>query len=233
MKLDLDRISRFLLLLGVLAPITMMVVVIVVGQITPNYNPISDTISQMGTPNSPYSSVLNNSIIIYGALIGATAYGFYRRLRNTVMGNTLVILLSIHAIGTILLAVFPDSPEFVGKHFADDILHNALSAISYPALLMGMLVFAGIARREKVLRVTATIGLAVVILNLPMPFITMFGPLKSMGGLIQRLFMAGSFLWLACTSLLLFKNSGILQKSGRLEQSGRDSIRSRRLFPVG
>jgi hypothetical membrane protein len=233
MKLDLDRISRFLLLLGVLAPITMMVVVIVVGQITPDYNPISDTISQMGTPNSPYSSVLNNSFIIYGALICATAYGFHRRLRNTVMGNALVILLAIHAIGTILLAVFPDSPEFVGKHFTDDILHNALSGVSYPALLMGMLVFARIARREKVLRVIATIGLAIVILNLPMPFITMFGPFRSMGGLIQRLFMAGAFLWLAFTSLFLFKNPGVLQKSGRLEQSGHDDIRSRRLFQVG
>jgi hypothetical membrane protein len=221
MRIDLDRVSRFFLLLGVFAPATMMAVVIVVGQITPDYNPVTDTISQMGTPDSPYSLVLNGGFVIYSILIGFAAYGFQRRLRNTVMGNTLVVLLSIHAIGTILLAVFPDSPEFAGKHFSVDILHNTSSAISYPALLMGILVFARIARREKALRVIAVIGLAVVILNLPLPFMSLFSPFKAMDGLIQRLFMASAFLWLTFTSLLLYKNPGVLQNSGRPERYSR------------
>ncbi len=206
-KLDSDRISRFLLLFGVFAPITMMVIIIVVGQITPDYNPISDTISQLGTPNSPYSLVLNSGFVIYGILIGITAYGFHRRLRYTAMGNTLVILLGIHAIGIVLLTVFPDSPDFTGKHFTDDILHNTFSAISYPALLVGILVFTRIAREERALKVTAILGLAVVILNLPMPVITMFDPFKPMSGLLQRLFIASSFLWLLFTSLLLYKEA--------------------------
>jgi hypothetical membrane protein len=212
MKLDLDRISRFFLLLGAFAPMTMIIIVIVVGQITPDYNPISDTISQMGTPNSPYSLVLNSGFVIYGVLMGVAAYGFHRRLRYTAMGNTLVILLSIHAIGTILLTIFPDSLEFTGKHFTDDILHNTASAISYPALLIGILVFTRIARQEKALRVIAIIGLAVVISNLPLPFMAMFGPFKPISGLIQRLLMASSFLWLVLTSLLLYKKPGVLQK---------------------
>ena len=204
-KLDLDRISHFLLLLGVFAPSTMMIIIIVVGQITPDYNPISDTISQMGTPTSPYSLVLNSGFVIYGILIGITAYGFHRRLRYNAMGNTLVILLGIHAIGIMLLTVFPDSPDFTGKHFTDDILHNTFSAICYPALLVGILVFTKIARQEKVLKATITLGLVVVILNLPLPVITMFDPFKPISGLLQRLFIASSFLWLAFTSLLLYK----------------------------
>ena len=225
MKLDSDRIPRFLLLLGVFAPITMMVVVIVVGQITPDYNPISDTISQMGTPESPYVLVLNSGFIIYSILIGVAAYGFHRRLRNTVMGNALVILLGIHAVGTMLLAIFPDSPEFAGKHFTEDILHNTLSATSYPALLIAILVFTRIAHQEKALRITAIIGFAVVVANLPLPFLTMFDPLKPIGGLLQRLFIASSFLWLAFTSLLLYKNPSVLQQSGGLERpSSRDGV---------
>lgn len=226
MKLDLGRISRFFLLFGVFAPITMMVVVIVVGQITPDYNPISDTISQMGTPESPYSLVLNGGFVIYGVLMGVAAYGFHRRLRYTAMGNTLVVLLSIHAVGTILLTIFPDSLEFTGKHFTDDILHNTASAISYPALLIGILVFTRIARQEKALRVVVVIGLAVVILNLLLPFVAMFGPFKPISGLMQRLFMASSFLWLVFTSLLLYKKPGVLQQSGGLARPPRrDSVR--------
>jgi hypothetical membrane protein len=205
-KLNGDRIARLTLLSGVFAPIAMMVIIIVVGQITPDYNPISDTISQMGTPNNPYSAVLNSGGVIYGILIGVTAYGFHIRLRYTTMAKTLVILLGIHAIGIMLLMVFPDSPDFTGKHFTDDILHNTFSAISYPALLTGILVYTGIARQEKALKVTAILGLAVVILNLPLPVITMFDPFKPIAGLLQRLFIASSFLWLVFTSLLLYKN---------------------------
>jgi hypothetical protein len=48
-------------------------------------------------------------------------------------------------------------------------------------------------------------GLVVVFINLPMPVITMFDSLKPISGLLQRLFMASSFLWLALTSLHLYK----------------------------
>jgi hypothetical membrane protein len=205
-ELNSDRIGRHLLLCGVFAPIIMMAIIIIVGQITPHYSPVSDTISQMGTPESPYAPVLNCGFVIYSVLIGLTAYGFHRRLRYAAMGKTLVILLGIHAIGIILLMVFPDTLDFPGKHFTDDILHNVFSAIAYPALLVGMLVFTGIARQEKALRITAIMGLAVVFLNLPMPFINMFDSLRPISGLLQRLFMASSFLWLALTSLYLYKN---------------------------
>jgi hypothetical membrane protein len=205
-KLNGDRIARFLLLFGVFAPITMMVIIIVVGQITPNYNPISDTISQLGAPNKPNSIVLNTGFVIYGTLIGGVAYGFYRRLRYVSLARILAILLSIHGIGGILLGIFPDSPITPDTHFTDDILHNTLSGISYSALLVGILVFIRIARQEKAFKVAAILGLAVVILNLPLPVITVFDPFKQISGLLQRLFIASSFLWLALTSLLLYKN---------------------------
>ncbi|MFC1964107.1 DUF998 domain-containing protein [Chloroflexota bacterium] len=201
-----DRRARFLLLIGVFAPITMMVIIIVVGQITPGYNPISDTISQMGTPSSPYSMVLNIGYFVFSLLIGVTAYGFYRRLCYAAMSKTLAILLGIHAFGIVLMMVFPDSPDFAGKRFTDDILHNIFSAISFSALFAGILVFTRIARHEPVLKFAIILGLVVIILNLPLPVINMFGPFKPISGLLQRLSIALSFSWLAVTSLLLYKN---------------------------
>ena len=201
-----DRRARFLLLFGVFAPITMMVIIIVVGQITPDYNPISDTISQLGTPSSPYAMVLNSGYFVFSLLIGVTAYGFYRRLCYAAMSKTLAILLGIHAFGIVLLMFFPDSPDFTGKHFTDDILHNTFSAISYSALLAGILVFTRIARHEQALKVAIILGLVAIILNLPLPVINMIGPFKPISGLLQRLFIAVSFSWLAVASLLLYKN---------------------------
>ena len=206
-KLNEDRIARFFLLCGVFALILMMVIIIIVGQITPDYNPISDTISQMGTPNSLYSIVLNSGYVIYGILMSGAAYGIYIRLRYTDMAKTLAILMGIHAIGSILLAVFPDSPDFPGKHLTDDIFHNTFSAISYSALLIGILVLTRIARQERALKVVAMLGLAVVTINLSLPAVTMFGPFEPVSGLLQRLLITSSFIWLSLTFLLLYTKS--------------------------
>lgn len=206
-KLNDGRITRFLLLCGVLAPIMLASVIFIVGLITPDYNPVSDTISQSGTPNNPYSIVLNAGLIVYGALICGVAGGFYRRLRYVPIARVLLVLLIIHGVGSILMAVFPDSLDFPGKHFTEDILHNIFSAVSYSALLIGMLVFAKIARHDKALKAVAILGLAVVVLNLPLPLLNVFDPFKPISGLLQRLFTASSFLWLILTSLSLYKKT--------------------------
>ena len=214
MKSNGDNISRFSLLCGVFAPIMMMVIIIVVGQITPDYDPISDTISQMGAPDRPHAIVINGGYVIYGILMGLAAYGLYRSIGSTTTAKRLAILLGIHAIGTMLLGVFPDSLNLLPKHFTDDLLHNTISAISYLPLLIGILIFRGIARQERTLRVTGILGLVILIINLPMPVINMIDPLKSIGGLLQRLLSGSSFFWLTLTFLLLYRKRCALQRIG-------------------
>ena len=205
MKTNGDNISRFLLLCGVFAPIIMMVIIISLGQITPDYNPISDTISQMGTPERPYAIVLNGGYVIYGILMGLAAYGLYRSISSATTAKRLAILLGIHAIGTMLLGVFPDSLDLLPKHFTNDFIHNTVSVISYLPLLIGIFIFRRIARQEKALRVAGIFGLVVVAINLPMPTTTILEPLKPISGLLQRLLSGSSFLWLALTFILLYR----------------------------
>jgi hypothetical membrane protein len=214
MKSGGDSVSRFFLFCGVLAPVMMMVIIIVVGQITPGYNPVSETISQMGTPDSPYAIVINGGYVIYGILICLAAYGLYRSISSTTTAQRLAILLGIHAIGTMLLGIFPDSLNLLPKHFADDLLHNIISAISYLPLLIGILIFRGIARQERTLKVAGILGIVILIINLPMPVINMIDPLQSIAGLLQRLLSFGSFFWLTLTFFLLYRKRSALQRSG-------------------
>ena len=210
MKSSWDNKSRFLLFCGVLAPVTMMVVILVIGQITPDYNPISDTISRMGTPDRPYAAVLHSSYFIYGGLMGIAAYGLYQTMGCTDNAKKLAILLGIHAIGTVLLAVFPDSVDLPLKH----VIHNVVSAASYLPLLAGILISRGIARRERTLKVTGILGLVIIIINLPMPVIFILDPFKPIGGLLQRLVTGGSFFWLTLTFFLLYRKRCALQRTG-------------------
>jgi len=188
----------------------MMVIILVIGQITPDYNPISDSISRMGTPDKPYAVVLHGSYFIYGVLMGMAAYGLYQTMGCTDNAKRLAMLLGIHAIGTVLLAVFPDSVNLPLKH----IIHDVMSVTCYLPLLLGILISRGIARQERTLKVTGILGLVIIIINLPMPVINMIDPLKSIGGLLQRLLSGSSFFWLTLTFFLLYRKRCVLQRTG-------------------
>ena len=199
--------TRILLLCGVLAPAILLLTIIVVGQISPNYNPVSDTISQMGVSSNPYAVALNSSYAIYGVLMCCAAYGFYLKLRHSTLAKNLAILIGIHAIGNVFLAAFPDSADYPGKTFTEDILHNSFSALVSIALLACILIFRKITRQEKSLQVVAMLGLVIILVSLPLPFINMIDSLKPFSGLLQRLIVSGSFSWIALASVFLMRSS--------------------------
>jgi len=205
MKTNGNDISRFLLLCGVFAPVMMMFTIFIVGQITQDYNPISDSISQMGIPDRPYSILLNAGYVVYGMLIGLAARGLSISMGLTTRAKRIALLLSIHAIGTMLLGIFPDSLDLPAKPFSADLIHNIVSAVSLLPLLVSILVFRGIARGEKALKVVGILGLVVIAINLPMPLINYIGAIDPISGLIQRILCGSAFCWLSLTFILLYR----------------------------
>ena len=202
MKSSEDSKYRLLLFCGMLAPIIMGVVIIVVGQLTPDYNQISDSISRMGTPDRPYAWLLHDGYYIYGILMAIAAYGLSRTIGSAPGANRLAMLLGIHAFGMMLLAIFPDSVNSTFKH----IVHDIMSTTAYLPLIIGIFISRRIARYEVTLKVAGIIGIFIIIINLPMPIINMVGPLASIGGLLQRILSGFSFFWLTLTFFLLYKN---------------------------
>jgi hypothetical membrane protein len=184
-----------------LAPIILGLVIFVVGQLTPDYNQVSDTISRMGTPERPYAWLLHGGYYVYAILMGVAAYGLSRTIGSTPRANGLAILLGIHALGTMLLAVFPDSVNSTTKH----IVHDIMSGISYLPLIIGIFISRKIARHEMTLRVAGIIGIFIIIINVPMPVINMVSPLASIGGLLQRILSGCSFLWLTLIFFMLYR----------------------------
>ncbi len=197
-----DNKYRFFLFCGMLAPVILGVVITVVGQLTPDYNQLTDSISRMGTHDKPYAWLLHGGYYIYGILMSLAAFGLSRTIGSIPRMNTLAKLLGIHAFGTILLAIFPDSVNSTFKH----IVHDVMSTTSYLPLLIGIFISRRIARDELSLKVAGILGIFILIINLPMPIINVVGPLASIGGLLQRILSGCSFFWLSLTFFLLYRN---------------------------
>jgi len=193
-----ERFTRLWLVCGLVAPAFLMAVLIVLGQITPDYDPISQTISLMGTADRPYAWVLNGSYAVYGVLMGVAALGLSRSTVFPRVSKRAAILLAVHAVGTVLLGIFPDSNTSPTQH----VVHDVVSGLSYAPLLGGILVFRSAARQSRALKLAGIIGLAVVVLNMPMPFLTRFDPYT---GLLQRSLAGAAYCWLAGAFALLYR----------------------------
>jgi hypothetical membrane protein len=202
------RLIRFSLLCGILAPVMMFAVIIVVGQITPHYDPFRETISQMGTAESSYATWLNGGYILYGSLMAFAIYGFFRSCRHDRRAKLLTALLGIHVLGAMLLAIVPDIPNIPGADHSGLNPHNIVSAIAYLPLIGAAFIFYRINRRVAGLGMASTLGLVVIAVNLPMPIITQIDAVSPICGLLQRLFYAVTFAWLALASWLLFRRVG-------------------------
>jgi len=215
MKSYRDVKIKLFLFSGIISPVILGITVLVVGYITPGYNPISDSVSLMGTPEQPYAWLLSSGYWIYGVLMCFAAYGLNRIFINVPQIKQLSALLGIHALGTILLAVFPDSTT----SFYREMLHNFVSGIAYVPLLAMIYIFRNLTRDNSSFGRLRAFGLLVLIINIPLPFVHMTEPLSSIGGLLQRVLCACSFAWLRYALFNLYKKQfSFISDTGKRNQ---------------
>ena len=201
------KFINFVFFLSMFAILMMMSIIITVGQITPDYSPVSDTISRMGAEIAPYSDILNTGYIIYGIIIIVIVYNLYTRLDHTKIIKLSVILLLLHAFGSIFLAVFPDKPDIPGGYWTANIIHNTFSGMFYASLLLGIIVYSLKALNNKTTRGIAIFGFTLVTINTIMPFINVVSYLTEISGLLQRFLLFLSYFWVVLASSILYRRA--------------------------
>jgi len=107
----------------------------------PGYSDLTNHISDLGSPNSPWAVVFNASVIALGLLTILAAYlllsAFNRRFSRTLgLG-----LLAIAGIGAILVGVFPENSTALGGHMhtvAADLafIASGLALINLPGAML-------------------------------------------------------------------------------------------------
>jgi hypothetical protein len=85
------------------------------------------------------------------------------------------------------------------------IIHDIVSGLSYMPLIIGIVLFRNIAKGDTTLKVTGILGLIAVAAAVFSPAFTLFGPLKQVGGLLQRITVGGAFSWLTLVFFLLYR----------------------------
>jgi len=63
------KIKKFLVICGIIAPLLFTIQLIIIGNYHPNYNHITQYLSELGAVNAPYANIKNTGLSIIGILI--------------------------------------------------------------------------------------------------------------------------------------------------------------------
>jgi hypothetical membrane protein len=113
------QVSRLLLFLAVLGPVQSVLGWSLSAALWPGYDPITQTISELASPESPVR-YLQSSFFILGALIDIVV-----ALRFTVIAKPARVLIFLGGLATIGLTVFPTPLVGISEH------HRVFATISF------------------------------------------------------------------------------------------------------
>lgn len=165
-------------------------VVVMVGALTPGYNPWSDTVSRLGSAGQPLATIARAGLILYGALvlIGATSLGEHVPAR----ARCLASLVALYAAGAITAGIAPkDRPS--GPHTVTSRIHVLATLAGGVAIIAAMLVVASCSRSAIVRRRSRAVAVACCVGAVAFKF-SWGSPIY---GFVERVLLVLAASWLA------------------------------------
>jgi len=182
---------------GIIGPILFAIFSMALGYLWPGYNPLSQTISELGPTNAPTVKLQALNFAILGILTVIFAFGldiYERRFRST------SVLIGMYGLGTLLVAGLPCDPgcSFKGTSLVQT-AHSLDALISFIVLAIAPLFFSRSSKAVPSWTKTSVWSLRVAILSIPMLSAYLVITVLSLSpdiGLVQRIFLGLLFAWI-------------------------------------
>jgi hypothetical membrane protein len=194
--------TRRLLLAGAAAPACLLGVSLLVGLLSPGYDPVRRSISALA--NTPTGWLMTVAFAVTGVLEVAFAVGASRvigasRREGRIVGGAIVVLAAL----TVLFALFPTDPPGSPRTTIGRI--HLLVALGYALLLpacavLFVLVFRRDTRWQGVARPTLVVALVQVLL-FPVLVAAVNGELRPWLGLVERTYFTIPAVWQAAIAI--------------------------------
>lgn len=193
--------ARFCLIFGIVAGLGFIATWLVLGALLPNYDPISQTISEIGERGSPFEMPYKIANLIVAVSFVLFSYGVYRFSAARQLSLAPALLLGFFAMTQLGVSTF-ESPNP---------LHNLFGIASLPAFLAPLVLAItwrgapGLHGLRKLSWLAGLLILIAVAVNLSPLFIRV-PYIAGHIGLMQR-FLPLFHLWCACLAIILLRNA--------------------------
>jgi len=199
------RLSRYLAICGILAPLAATAFVLAGALVTPGYDHILNTISQLSAIDAPHPEWMNTGFILYGSLMIGLSFAVRKCLAPRT-GTTIVwLMIIIHGVGVILTAVFPYNAAITeGIHSLKDAAHHLVSIVACVAFIVGMLVMARMVWAETAwYGVTRLSLLAIGVVSILFVF-SLIPFFRDVNGLMQKISALAMFIYIEALAIRCF-----------------------------
>ena len=195
---------------GVIGPILFGIIVIALGYLWTGYDPLTNTISELGATNAPNMGLQALNFALLGTLTTIFAVGLAihnRRFRST------AVLVGIYRVGTLLVAFLPCDPG-CSFHSTSTVqtAHSIDALISFIVLAIAPLFFRRSSKTVPSWTKISAWSLRVAIVSIPLLGAYLAITVLSLFpyvGLFQRIFLGLLLAWMIMTAFRLFRSRSI------------------------
>jgi len=174
----------------------LVVAVVVIGAMAPGYDPMTDTVSRLGSPGQPYAIWARTAFVLYGLLVlgGAAPLGDVAPTRR----RSLTTAIAIYAAAAVVAGLARKDPPDVPSTFVSEV-HVGATIVGGAGILFAMILVS----RHAPLRVDRRLATVVAALTTVGVVVFRFSWGSALYGLIERSFLALAMLWLAALAARL------------------------------
>jgi hypothetical membrane protein len=198
------KLARFLAICGIVAPVVMLGLWITASLVRPGYNQLTQYGSELGT--GPNAIIMNVNFFVTGLLIIAFAAGLFKGIpgkRWLAIGS---LLLGTFGVGEVLTALFPcDAGCPIAAQSISQLAHNMDAVVAFIALALAPVMVSIGLKNHNYWKPYQTYSLTTGLSAIGLLTIFSASALGYLGfvGLLQRLFLAGPFLWIEVIAMRL------------------------------
>ncbi|MBI2044107.1 DUF998 domain-containing protein [Candidatus Pacearchaeota archaeon] len=203
MKINLDKI---LIASGFIGPIIFFITIyFLFALLYPGFNVFNQTISELGTANSPIQTLTNVfGFSLFGIFIMLFAMGLFRSKEVNYLGKISAIFIFVTGILMYLTGIFYGSSG-AGLYTMIDRLHIIVSNYQFPILAVGLVLFAFSIVKNKKLRWLTPVILVLGLITLILAYVFFFTHDLQNRGIWQRAAIGLPYLILMIIAAALYK----------------------------
>ncbi|MFX1304057.1 MAG: DUF998 domain-containing protein [Promethearchaeota archaeon] len=204
--IHISRLQKTSAIFGIIGPITNAIVFTVLGFLYPGYNPISQFISELATPEAPYNTVMNIlGFVVFGLYLIFFGIGLYIGVKKHLLTTISMILFILSGICIFALSMFPCDAGCRNVTFTG-IGHNVL--IQFPTYAIPIAILLSLYPVWKDNNWRKYWWLFLVLVGI---FLLIYSPiaiyidLSLVNGLVQRLGLFVPISWIFIMSIKLYR----------------------------
>ena len=202
-----DRTQRLLAICGIIGPIVYTIVLVTLGSLQPDYNHITQTMSELGAVDAPYAIVMNTAgLPLLGLLIIAFAIALNRGIRDGINSKIGPTLVAVSGAALVMTGIFPCDPGCVNVSIVGT-LHSIFAMVAAFAMILALLSISQRLKKDRQWQGYTIYSLITLVVALSLSAVYGLNILEPWSGALQRASMGVLLLWMEVVAIKLVRLS--------------------------